>query len=107
MHVLSLCVGVRRKRFFLPLVQKTTLLAVVEYGLFYFEKIAILFSSCCVYFFSLCSLQDTQDETAVLWLDEIQDGIHRANKDTEESERCRYCGIMLQLIPFIHADTGY
>ncbi|NXE57074.1 IQGA1 protein, partial [Casuarius casuarius] len=31
--------------------------------------------------------QDTQDETAVLWLDEIQDGIHRANKDTEESQR--------------------
>ncbi|XP_061232637.1 ras GTPase-activating-like protein IQGAP1 isoform X2 [Neopsephotus bourkii] len=31
--------------------------------------------------------QDTQDETAVLWLDEIQEGIHRANKDTEESER--------------------
>ncbi|NXF57950.1 IQGA1 protein, partial [Ciccaba nigrolineata] len=31
--------------------------------------------------------QDTRDETAVLWLDEIQDGIHRANKDTEESER--------------------
>ncbi|NXW06222.1 IQGA1 protein, partial [Fregetta grallaria] len=31
--------------------------------------------------------QDTKDETAVLWLDEIQDGIHRANKDTEESER--------------------
>ncbi|KFV51922.1 Ras GTPase-activating-like IQGAP1, partial [Tyto alba] len=31
--------------------------------------------------------QDTQDETAVLWLDEIQDGIHSANKDTEESER--------------------
>ncbi|KAM6125559.1 LOW QUALITY PROTEIN: ras GTPase-activating-like protein IQGAP1 [Phoenicopterus ruber ruber] len=31
--------------------------------------------------------QDTQDETAVLWLDEIQDGIHRANKDTEESKK--------------------
>uniref|UniRef100_A0A8B9PIE6 IQ motif containing GTPase activating protein 1 n=1 Tax=Apteryx owenii TaxID=8824 RepID=A0A8B9PIE6_APTOW len=31
--------------------------------------------------------QDTKDETAVLWLDEIQDGIHRANKDTEESQR--------------------
>ncbi|NXY46166.1 IQGA1 protein, partial [Ceuthmochares aereus] len=31
--------------------------------------------------------QDTQDETAVLWLDEIQDGIQRANKDTEESQR--------------------
>uniref|UniRef100_A0A672TZG5 IQ motif containing GTPase activating protein 1 n=3 Tax=Strigops habroptila TaxID=2489341 RepID=A0A672TZG5_STRHB len=31
--------------------------------------------------------QETQDETAVLWLDEIQEGIHGANKDTEESER--------------------
>ncbi|NXC57700.1 IQGA1 protein, partial [Aleadryas rufinucha] len=31
--------------------------------------------------------QDTQDETAVLWLDEIQDGIHKANRDTEESQR--------------------
>ncbi|NWT21412.1 IQGA1 protein, partial [Vireo altiloquus] len=31
--------------------------------------------------------QDTQDETAVLWLDEIQDGIHKANKDTEEAQR--------------------
>ncbi|NXG97486.1 IQGA1 protein, partial [Loxia leucoptera] len=31
--------------------------------------------------------QDTQDETAVLWLDEIQNGIHKANKDTEESQR--------------------
>ncbi|NWY27048.1 IQGA1 protein, partial [Pheucticus melanocephalus] len=31
--------------------------------------------------------QDTQDETAVLWLDEIQDGIQKANKDTEESQR--------------------
>ncbi|XP_005521755.1 PREDICTED: ras GTPase-activating-like protein IQGAP1 [Pseudopodoces humilis] len=31
--------------------------------------------------------QDTQDETAVLWLDEIQDGIHKANQDTEESQR--------------------
>lgn len=38
------------------------------------------------------SLQDTQDETAVLWLDEIQDGIQKANKDTEESQRCKYCG---------------
>ncbi|XP_006030854.1 ras GTPase-activating-like protein IQGAP1 isoform X2 [Alligator sinensis] len=31
--------------------------------------------------------QDTRDETAVLWLDEIQDGIHRANKDTEEAQK--------------------
>ncbi|XP_041320944.1 ras GTPase-activating-like protein IQGAP1 [Pyrgilauda ruficollis] len=31
--------------------------------------------------------QDTRDETAVLWLDEIQDGIHKANRDTEESQR--------------------
>jgi len=52
-------------------------------------------------FFSLYPLQDTQDETAVLWLDEIQDGIHRANKDTEESERCKYYHTILQLIPII------
>uniref|UniRef100_A0A8C5UIC3 IQ motif containing GTPase activating protein 1 n=1 Tax=Malurus cyaneus samueli TaxID=2593467 RepID=A0A8C5UIC3_9PASS len=32
-------------------------------------------------------VSDTRDETAVLWLDEIQDGIHKANKDTEESQR--------------------
>lgn len=53
-------------------------------------------------FFSSCSLQDTQDETAVLWLDEIQEGIHRANKDTEESERCKYCCTIPQLIPIIN-----
>lgn len=50
-------------------------------------------------FFLLYSLQDTQDETAVLWLDEIQDGIHKANKDTEESQRCKYYHTVLQLIP--------
>ncbi|XP_005989793.1 ras GTPase-activating-like protein IQGAP1 [Latimeria chalumnae] len=31
--------------------------------------------------------QETQDESAVLWLDEIQDGIWRANKETEEAQR--------------------
>ncbi|XP_069481247.1 ras GTPase-activating-like protein IQGAP1 isoform X2 [Ambystoma mexicanum] len=31
--------------------------------------------------------QDTQDESAVLWLDEIQDGIHRSNKETEDAQR--------------------
>ncbi|XP_066491182.1 ras GTPase-activating-like protein IQGAP1 [Tiliqua scincoides] len=31
--------------------------------------------------------QETRDETAVLWLDEIQDGIHQSNKDTEEAQR--------------------
>ncbi|XP_043932308.1 ras GTPase-activating-like protein IQGAP1 [Protopterus annectens] len=31
--------------------------------------------------------QDTQDESAVLWLDEIQDGIWRSNKETEEAEK--------------------
>ncbi|XP_074862590.1 ras GTPase-activating-like protein IQGAP1 isoform X2 [Carettochelys insculpta] len=31
--------------------------------------------------------QDTRDETAVLWLDEIQDGIHRSNRDTEEAQK--------------------
>uniref|UniRef100_A0A8U7P7A5 IQ motif containing GTPase activating protein 1 n=1 Tax=Corvus moneduloides TaxID=1196302 RepID=A0A8U7P7A5_CORMO len=36
---------------------------------------------------------------SVLWLDEIQDGIHKANKDTEESQRCKYYHTVLQLIP--------
>nr|XP_033776081.1 ras GTPase-activating-like protein IQGAP1 [Geotrypetes seraphini] len=31
--------------------------------------------------------QDTRDDAAVLWLDEIQDGIHRSNKDTVDAER--------------------
>uniref|UniRef100_A0A8V5H182 Uncharacterized protein n=1 Tax=Melopsittacus undulatus TaxID=13146 RepID=A0A8V5H182_MELUD len=46
--------------------------------------------------------EKAQDETAVLWLDEIQEGIHRANKDTEESERCKCCCTILQLIPIIN-----
>ncbi|KAL7980216.1 hypothetical protein Chor_001484 [Crotalus horridus] len=31
--------------------------------------------------------QETQDETAVLWLDEIQGGVHQSNKDMEEAQR--------------------
>ncbi|KAH0620140.1 hypothetical protein JD844_014773 [Phrynosoma platyrhinos] len=31
--------------------------------------------------------QETHDETAVLWLDEIQGGIHQSNRDTEEAQR--------------------
>ncbi|KAM6425904.1 ras GTPase-activating-like protein IQGAP1 isoform 1-T1 [Liasis olivaceus] len=31
--------------------------------------------------------QETQDETAVLWLDEIQGGVHRSNRDMEEAQR--------------------
>ncbi|XP_054244190.1 ras GTPase-activating-like protein IQGAP1 [Indicator indicator] len=49
--------------------------------------------------------QDTQDETAVLWLDEIQDGIHRANKDTEESERFSL-GILAINEAVEHGDVG-
>lgn len=33
--------------------------------------------------------QETQDETAVLWLDEIQGGVHQSNKDTDEAQRCK------------------
>uniref|UniRef100_A0A8C9EQB7 IQ motif containing GTPase activating protein 1 n=1 Tax=Pavo cristatus TaxID=9049 RepID=A0A8C9EQB7_PAVCR len=49
--------------------------------------------------------QDTQDETAVLWLDEIQDGIQRANKDTEESQRFSL-GILAINEAVDHGDTG-
>ncbi|XP_053221004.1 ras GTPase-activating-like protein IQGAP1 [Podarcis raffonei] len=31
--------------------------------------------------------QETQDETAVLWLDEIQGGVLQSNRDTEEAQR--------------------
>ncbi|XP_020645708.3 ras GTPase-activating-like protein IQGAP1 isoform X1 [Pogona vitticeps] len=31
--------------------------------------------------------QETRDETAVLWLDEIQGGIHQSNRDTEEAQK--------------------
>lgn len=34
--------------------------------------------------------QETKDESAVLWLDEIQDGIFRSNKETEDAQRCMY-----------------
>lgn len=33
--------------------------------------------------------QETQDETAVLWLDEIQGGVHQSNQDTDEAQRCK------------------
>ncbi|MGH0177013.1 UNVERIFIED_CONTAM: hypothetical protein FKN15_074157 [Acipenser sinensis] len=32
--------------------------------------------------------QDTQDDSAVLWLDEIQDGVCSSNKETEDSQQC-------------------
>ncbi|KAG8440576.1 hypothetical protein GDO86_006357 [Hymenochirus boettgeri] len=31
--------------------------------------------------------QETKDESAVLWLDEIQDGIFRSNKETEDAQK--------------------
>ncbi|MEE6503311.1 hypothetical protein FKM82_004796 [Ascaphus truei] len=31
--------------------------------------------------------QEAKDESAVLWLDEIQDGIYRSNKETEDAQR--------------------
>ncbi|KAM9313158.1 ras GTPase-activating-like protein IQGAP1 [Gastrophryne carolinensis] len=31
--------------------------------------------------------QETKDDSAVLWLDEIQDGIFRSNKETQDAER--------------------
>uniref|UniRef100_G3UUY6 Uncharacterized protein n=1 Tax=Meleagris gallopavo TaxID=9103 RepID=G3UUY6_MELGA len=50
-------------------------------------------------------VSDTQDETAVLWLDEIQDGIQRANKDTEESQRFSL-GILAINEAVDHGDTS-
>nr|XP_008168704.1 ras GTPase-activating-like protein IQGAP1 isoform X2 [Chrysemys picta bellii] len=49
--------------------------------------------------------QDTQDETAVLWLDEIQDGIHRSNRDTEEAQKFSL-GILAINEAVVHGDVG-
>ncbi|CAM4628057.1 ras GTPase-activating-like protein IQGAP1 isoform X1 [Caretta caretta] len=49
--------------------------------------------------------QDTRDETAVLWLDEIQDGIHRSNRDTEEAEKFSL-GILAINEAVVHGDVG-
>lgn len=35
------------------------------------------------------SLQETQDPSAVVWLDEIQDAILKANQDTKEALQCK------------------
>lgn len=34
-------------------------------------------------------LQETQDPSAALWLDEIQDSILKANQDTQEALHCK------------------
>lgn len=35
------------------------------------------------------SLQETEDPSAALWLDEIQDTILKANQDTQEALQCK------------------
>uniref|UniRef100_A0A8C0GD54 IQ motif containing GTPase activating protein 1 n=1 Tax=Chelonoidis abingdonii TaxID=106734 RepID=A0A8C0GD54_CHEAB len=49
--------------------------------------------------------KDTRDETAVLWLDEIQDGIHRSNRDTEEAQKFSL-GILAINEAVVHGDVG-
>lgn len=39
-------------------------------------------------FFPPMFLQETQDPSAALWLDEIQDTILKANQDTQEASQC-------------------
>lgn len=41
-------------------------------------------------FMAFVSFQETQDPSAVLWLDEIQDAILRANQDTQEALLCKH-----------------
>lgn len=35
-------------------------------------------------------LQQTKDEAAVLWLEEIQAAIEKANKDAEDAQKCKH-----------------
>lgn len=41
------------------------------------------------------SLQECGDPSAVLWLDEIQDAILRANKDSEDALQCKNLSVLL------------
>ncbi len=43
------------------------------------------------------SLQECGDPSAVLWLDEIQDAILRANKDSEDALQCKNLSVLLNL----------
>uniref|UniRef100_A0A4W6C9B7 IQ motif containing GTPase activating protein 1 n=1 Tax=Lates calcarifer TaxID=8187 RepID=A0A4W6C9B7_LATCA len=55
---------------------------------------------------------ETQDPSAVLWLDEIQDAILRANQDTQEAIQCKNTHPLLYLFLFLAyaineaVDTG-
>lgn len=61
---------------------------------------------CCTFCvcYSTCLLlshQETQDPSAVLWLDEIQDAILRANQDTQEAIQCKNTHPLLYLFLFL------
>lgn len=43
-------------------------------------------------------IQETQDPSAVLWLDEIQDAILKANQDTKEALQCKNTYIYATLV---------
>lgn len=43
-------------------------------------------------------IQETQDPSAVLWLDEIQDAILKANQDTKEALQCKNTNLCATLV---------
>ncbi len=55
------------------------------------EHILILWNgySLVIFLFLSLSVQECGDPSAVLWLDEIQDAILRANKDSEDALQCK------------------
>lgn len=48
------------------------------------------------------SLQETEDPSAALWLDEIQDAILKANQDTQEALQCKSKHILLNNVKLLH-----
>lgn len=53
-------------------------------------------------FMAFVSFQETQDPSAVLWLDEIQDAILRANQDTQEALLCKHAHTHTHKLLYIH-----
>lgn len=53
-------------------------------------------------FMAIVYFQETQDPSAVLWLDEIQDAILRANQDTKEALLCKHTHTHTRKLLYIH-----
>lgn len=66
------------------------------------EPLSIVLKNLIEFHFAFVSFQETQDPSAVLWLDEIQDAILRANQDTQEALLCKHAHTHTHKLLYIH-----